>query len=118
MCKEKSQVSKALIHSCHAEASSSRTHPSPSSSSRMRRVSPTGALLPSSSRRQQFSPIQALEVSESLVVHETPVPPPTDDAFELVSPLALEVTKSVPPTNGEVVMDDESGPPRHLDEAL
>lgn len=115
---EKSQVSEAPVPSDHAETSISGAHVSrhafPSSFSRRRHVSPTGASLPPSSRRRQVSPIQALEVPESQVVPPTSdaaesVPPP-DSASKSVPPPTSNVVELVPPPDGEAAKDAESEP--------
>lgn len=105
MRREKSRVLEALVHSGHVEPSTSKAHASPhaftSSSSRRRRVSPTDVSLPPSSRRNQVSPIQALEVPDPSVVPEAPPPTDTADVSELVPPHTAEAAELVPPPNGE-----------------
>ena len=110
---EKSPISVAHVHSSHVEAYTSVVHVSshacPSSSSRRRRISPTDTSIPPSSYRRQISPIQAPEVLE------TPMPPPTDDAFVLMPPLTTDtadVAEPVPLPDGEDVADDKPEPPQ------
>lgn len=120
---EKSQISEALVHSSHVETSTYGAHislhPFPSSSSSYRRrFSPTDASLPPSSRRRQVSPIHAPEVSESPLVPETPVPPLTYDASELVPPPTTNAVELVPPPDGEVADATKPKTPQAFVECL
>lgn len=97
-------------HFGHAETSTSRTHASPhafpSSSSRMRQVSPTDASFYLSSRRRLISTIQAPEVPESPIVPEAPVSPLTDGASKTMPPLDVDAVELVPPLDGKSAKDD------------
>lgn len=109
---EKSRVSRAPIPSGHAEESTNGghayPHASPSYSSCRRRVSPTNASLPSSPRRRQVSPIQALEVFDSSVVPEAPSTANIANAFAPMPPTTIDVAETVPPPNGEAAQDVEA----------
>lgn len=90
------QAPEALGLSGHAESSISgicaSPQATPSSSSRRRRDSPSGASLPSSFRRCQVFPIQAPKVGDS------PVSPLSVDASESKSPPTGDVVNLVPPS--------------------
>lgn len=99
------QVSETPGLSGHAESSTfearSSPHASTSSSFRRRRDSPTNASLIPSSHRRQLSPIQTLEIPDSLV------PPSIVDVYEFVPPSTDDVIDLVSPSEGEVVADAE-----------
>lgn len=68
ICREKSQVSEAHVHSSHAKTYTFEVHASPSYSSCKTQILATDASLPPSSCKRHISPIKAPEVLESLVV--------------------------------------------------
>lgn len=95
---EKSQqVLEAPNPSDHVAPSTSRARASPSSSSCIRRDSPTDVSLPPSSYRRQVFHIQTPEVPDS------PMAPPIVYAYESVSPSTVDVVDPVSPPDDRVV---------------